>query len=125
FYMFSMIFFVLAGEGWGVSLNVDWAPVWELPFFLYLVIGETLFAIGPLLYLSFQIYNKFEDQQLKKKWKFFILGVIALIGFMYGIFFSNFLDIKIVRTLMGAIGVILAIIGGYMMYNGVGRQLEK
>ncbi|MFX1419811.1 MAG: hypothetical protein ACFE9N_12910 [Promethearchaeota archaeon] len=124
-YMFCMIFFVLAGAGWGVSFNVDWAPVWELPFFLYLVLGETFFAIGPLLYLSFQIYNKFEDQQLKKKWKYFILGVCALIGFMYGIFFSNFLDIKLVRTLMGAIGVILAIIGGYLMYNGVGRQLEK
>ncbi|UCC18562.1 MAG: hypothetical protein JSV62_10675 [Promethearchaeota archaeon] len=124
-YMFCMIFFVLAGVGWGVSFNADWAPVWELPFFLYLTLGETFFAIGPLLYLSFQIYNKFEDEQLKKKWKYFILGVCAMIGFMYGIFFSNFLDIKMVRTLMGAIGVILAIIGGYLMYNGVGRQLSS
>ena len=124
-YMFCMIFFVLAGPGWGVYFNADWAPVWELPFFLYLVLGVSIFTIVPLLYLSFQIYNKFEDEQLKKKWKFFIFGICALIGFMYGIFFSNFLDISIVRILMGAIGVILAIIGGYMMYNGVGRQLEK
>lgn len=123
-YMFSMIFFVLT-PGWGVTFNTDWAPVWYLPFFLYVVIGETVFAIVPILYLSFQVYDKFEDEKLKKKWKFFILGICALIIFMYGIFISNFLNIAIVRTMLGILGIILAIIGGYLMYNGVGKQLEK
>ncbi len=125
--MFCMIFFVLT-EDWGVSINEDteWSPVWELPFFLYLVIVESI-AVGPLLYLSFQIYQKFEDDQLKKKWKYFIFGFCAFIIFMYAIFFSNLLGQKIpeIRTLMGGIGLILAIAGGYLMYNGVGRQLEK
>ena len=123
--MFCMIFFVLT-EDWGVSINEDteWSPVWELPFFLYLVIVESI-AVGPLLYLSFQIYQKFEDDQLKKKWRFFIFGFCAFIIFMYAIFLSNFLDVSIIRTLMGGIGLILAIAGGYLMYNGVGRQLEK
>jgi hypothetical protein len=124
-YMFCSLFFVLAGPTWGVYFNADWAPVWALPFFLYLTIGETIFAIGPILYFSFQIYNKFEDEQLKKKWKYFIFGVCSMIIFMYGIFFSNFLNISLVRTLLGVLGVILAVIGGYLMYTGVGRQLEK
>lgn len=124
-YMFCMIFFVLAGTGWGVTLNAEWSPVWHLPFFLYVILGVSIFTIVPLMYYSFRIYNKFEDEQLKKKWKFFILGVCALIGFMYGIFFSNFLDISGLRIIIGVIGVILAIIGGYLMYNGVGKQLEK
>jgi len=125
-YMFCMIFFVLT-PGWGVELNAstNWAPVWKLPFFLYMFLGVTLFAILPLLYLSFQIYQKFEDEQLKKKWRFFLFGVIAFIIFMYTIFFSNFLNNPTVRTLIGPIGIILALIGGYMMYTGVGRQLEK
>ena len=123
--MFCMIFFVLT-EDWGVSINEDteWSPVWELPFFLYLVIVESI-AVGPLLYLSFQIYQKFEDDQLKKKWRFFIFGFCAFIIFMYAIFLSNFLDVSDIRALMGGIGLILAIAGGYLMYNGVGRQLEK
>jgi len=123
--MFCMIFFVLT-EDWGVSINeeTDWTPVWELPFFLYLVIIESI-AVIPLLYLSFQIFQKFEDDQLKKKWRYFIFGFCAFIIFMYAIFLSNFLDISIIRTLMGGIGLILAIAGGYLMYNGVGRQLEK
>ncbi|MFX1389152.1 MAG: hypothetical protein ACFE9Z_03705 [Promethearchaeota archaeon] len=124
-YMFCSIFFVLAGPEYGVYFNVDWAPVWALPFFLYIALGVTVFAIIPILYFSFQIYNKFEDQQLQKKWKFFIFGICAMIIFMYGIFFSNLLDIPIVRTMLGIVGIILAVIGGYLMYNGVGRQLEK
>jgi drug/metabolite transporter (DMT)-like permease len=122
-----MLFFVLAGPGWGVELNAttNWSPVWHLPFFLYVFLGVTLFAIAPLLFLSFQVFKKFEDKQLKKKWKFFILGVISLTIFMYTIFFANYLNIAAVRTIIGLIGIILALIGGYLMYIGVGRQLEK
>jgi len=126
--MFCMIFFVLT-PGWGVTLNAStgWSPVWELPFFLYLVSVESIFAVGPVLYLSFRVYNKFEDEQLKTKWKRFIYGFCILMVFVYGIFLSNFLasyDIN-VRTVMGAVGIIAGIAGGYLMYNSVGRQLEK
>lgn len=127
-YMACMIFFIITPD-WGVTLNEDteWSPEWHLPFFLYVIIGESLIVILPILYFSFQIYNKFEDEQLKKKWRYFIFGFFALMIFMYGIFLSNFLasiDID-VRTAMGAIGLISGIAGGYLMYNGVGRQLEK
>jgi hypothetical protein len=126
-YMFCMIFFVLAGPGWGVELNAttNWAPVWYLPFFLYVFLGVTVFTIIPDLYLSFQIYKKFEDEQLKKKWKFVIYGVLGLIGFMYAIFFSNWINNDIVRMTVLPIGIVLAAISGYWMYSGVGRQLEK
>jgi hypothetical protein len=133
-YMFCMIFFVLAGPEWGVQLNVgtSWTPVWALPFFLYLFLGVTVIAIIPLLFLSFQIYKKFEDEQLKKKWRFVIYGSIGLIGYMYAIFFSNWLasilnpaDSQLVRNIVLPIGIVLAAVSGYMMYSGVGRQLEK
>ncbi|MHA1671842.1 MAG: hypothetical protein ACTSV5_14910 [Promethearchaeota archaeon] len=122
--MFGMVFFLFI-PGAGVTLNESWAPVWSLPFFIYVVSVTSLGAVIPFLYLSFQIYKKFEDDLLKKKWKFFIYGFCCLIIFMYGIFVSNTLNISIFRTLLGVIGLILAIAGGYLMYNGVGRQLEK
>ncbi|MFW9971140.1 MAG: hypothetical protein ACFFDF_13175 [Candidatus Odinarchaeota archaeon] len=126
-YMFSMIFFVLAGPEWGVELNAttNWTPVWALAFFLYVFLGVTIFTIVPLLYLSFQIYKKFEDQQLKKKWKFVIYGVIGLMIFMYAIIFSNWLNDQTFRNIVLPIGIVLAAVSGYMMYSGVGRQLEK
>ena len=122
--LFSMIFFVFV-EGAGVEMSApDWSPHWMLPFFLYLLIIES-FAVGPALYLSFKIYKKFEDEELRKKWKLFIIGLICVIIFMYGIFVSNLLDNSTFRLIMGATGLILAIMSGYLMYTGVGRQLEK
>lgn len=124
--MFCMIFFIIT-PGWGVTLGptTSWSPVWALPFFLYLICIESIFAVGPILYLSFRVYNKFEDEQLKKKWKQFIYGFCALIVFLYAIFISNFLNIPNVRIVAVGIGIVCALVGGYLMYNGVGRQLEK
>jgi len=124
--MFCMILFLFTPE-FGVTLNVEtgWSPVWSIPFFIYVVLVETFGAILPTLYLSFQIYKKFEDDVLKKKWKFFILGFCALAIFMYGIFISNTLNIATFRTIIGVVGLILALLGANLMYYGVGRQIEK
>ncbi len=124
--MFGMIFFLFI-PGFGVTINqgTSWSPVWSLPFFLYVVLVETIGALIPSLYLSFQIYKKFEDEQLKRKWRFFIFGFIALMVFMYAIFISNYLGDPTVRLLIGVIGLILAILGGFLMYFGVGKQIEK
>jgi len=123
--MFSMIFFLFI-PGWGVTINVhtSWSPKWSLPFFIYLVIIESI-AVLPVLFLSFRIFQKFEDEVLKKKWKFFIYGFCALAIFMYGIFVSNYLGNQTFRLIMGLIGLILAITGAYLMYYGVGKQIEK
>lgn len=123
--MFCMVFFIFV-PGFGVTLNLstNWTPVWSMPFFIYVLIIETL-AVVPLLYLSIQIYSKFEDINLKKKWRLFIYGLCALIIFMYGIFVSNWLNVPNFRLIMGIIGLILAIASGYLIYSGVGRQIEK
>ena len=121
--MFSMIGFLFY-PGYGVTFNENWSPIWSIPFFLYLVTIETI-GILPALYLSFQIYKKFEDEILKKKWKFFIFGICFIFTFMYGIFISNTLNIDIFRTIIGLVGLILALVGAYMMYYGVGRQIQS
>ncbi len=122
--MFCMIFLVYI-EGLGVEIDpITWSPHWMPLFFLYLVIIVSI-VVFLTFYLSFQIYKKFEDEQLRKKWRFFIFGVAASIIFMYGIFISNLLNQGTFRLIMGAIGLILAIAGGYLIYIGVGRQLEQ
>ncbi len=121
--MFSMIGFLFY-PGYGVTFNENWSPIWSLPFFLYVVAIETIGTFSAL-YLSFQIYKKFEDELIKKKWKFFIFGLCSIIIFMYGIFISNTLNIDNFRTIIGVVGLILALVGAYMMYYGVGRQIEK
>ncbi len=125
--MFCMIFFVLPGfiqPGWGVTLD-EWSPVWGISLFVYVICIESIFAVGPVLYLSYRAYHKFEDVQLKKKWKNFIYGFCAFMIFLYTIAISNFLNDSIFRTIAVGTGIICAIVGGYLMYIGVARQLEK
>jgi len=44
---------------------------------------------------------------------------------MYAIFISNYLGDPTIRLLIGVVGLILAILGGFLMYFGVGKQIEK
>ena len=124
--MFGMLIFLFI-PGFEVTINQDtgWSPEWSLPFFLYVVLVETIGALIPSLYFSFQIYKKFEDEVLKKKWRYFIFGFIALMTFMYAIFISNYLGDPTIRLIIGIMGLILAILGGFLMYFGVGKQIEK
>jgi len=124
--MFGMLIFLFI-PGFEVTINqgTNWSPVWSLPFFTYVVLVETIGALIPSLYFSFQIYKKFEDEVLKRKWRFFIFGFIALMTFMYAIFISNFLGDPTIRLIIGIMGLILAILGGFLMYFGVGQQIEK
>ncbi|MHA2288796.1 MAG: hypothetical protein ACXABG_08410 [Promethearchaeota archaeon] len=119
------IFLLFPGYGVTINLGTNWTPVWSLPFFLYVIVVLTCFATIPAFYFSIKIYQKFEDASLKKKWRFFIYGYIALMTFMYAIFISNTLNNATFRLIAGVVGLILALLGGFLMYYGVGRQIEK
>ena len=121
----SFLIFFLLIEDWGVKIGPpDWTPHWMIPFFIYLVSIVSICVVIPSFFLSYQIYKKFDDNLLKRKWKYFILGLGAFYACAYGIFISNVLNIPIFRTVIGIIDLVLIISGGYLMYIGVGRQLE-
>ncbi|NVM43291.1 MAG: hypothetical protein HWN79_00100 [Candidatus Lokiarchaeota archaeon] len=119
------IFLFIPGYGVTINVGTNWTPVWSFPFFIYVVIILTSFATIPAFYFSIKIYQKFEDEHLKKKWRFFIYGYIALMTFMYAIFISNILNNTTFRLIAGVLGLVLALLGGFLMYYGVGRQIEK
>jgi len=119
------IFLFFPGYGVTINASTNWTPVWSIPIFIYVYAILTCFATIPASYFSIKIYQKFEDAQLKRKWKFFIFGFIALMTFMYLIFLSNTLDNPNFRLILGVVGLILALLGGLSMYYGVGRQIQK
>jgi hypothetical protein len=119
------IFLLIPGFGVTINAVTDWTPVWSIPFFIYVVLVLTCCATIPALYFSIKIYQKFEDEVLKKRWQFFIYGFIALMTFMYAIFVSNTLANADFRLIIGVIGIILALLGAFLMYFGVGKQIEK
>ena len=118
-------FFLLFGVNTGVEIGAapTFSPVWFPPFYIYAMIAFN-FAWAVAIYLAVQIYRKFEDEQLKKKWKFWVIGILELLLFGDGNFTMNLLNIDILRTLWGIVGLILVITGSYLLYYGVGKQLS-
>ncbi len=119
--IFCMIFIP---NGVTINASTDWKPVWSVPYFIYTVTIFTIMAIGPGLYYSVQIYKQFEDEKLKKKWGYFIIGLCGLYALSYGTFISNTLNIQTFRTIWAIISLVLITIPPYLVYYGVGKELE-
>ena len=115
-------FFISSG---GVVIERG-VPIWSLPFFLYMITVVTIGAAIPIIYYSFNVYREFESSpELKKKFRFFIVGTIELLIFMYITFIGLLVKIPIMDVITAFIGLILIISGSYFIYYGVGKQLEK
>lgn len=109
----------------GIIINPssNWKPKWSWGFFIYSVLICTFIAIIPTIYYSIRIYSKFENQNLKKKWKYFLIGLFAYFFLYYGTTFSNTLNNDNFRLIWSIISL-PTLITLYLIYYGVGRRLE-
>ena len=103
------------------------SPYWTLPFFLLVVLYISIGGIFPSIYLLYQTAKQFDDQELKKKYRYFSLGYVEIAIFAYLIALSNYLKATISSfpTIALLLGTILVITGAYLMYIGVGKQISK
>ena len=109
----------------GIQINqsTNWKPNWSWSFFLYSVIVCSAILIIPTSYYSLKIYSKIENQHLKKKWKYFLIGELGYFFLFYGTTFSNTLNSDSFRFIW-SIFSLPTIISLFLIYYGVGRQLE-
>lgn len=110
----------------GVTINesTDWIPVWNIYFAIYLLLLTSLFGFIPTLYVGFKATKTFENAELKKKWKYFIIGFIGIYLFGLTIIIANAITIEIVVSICRITGLILVIISPYLVYYGVGKELK-
>jgi len=127
-----VIIYILAESGCifipgGVTINAStgWKPVWSWAMFIYFVSVLVILGMVPSFYYSSKIYQQFDDEQLKRKWKFFILGMCGIYIFAIGTLLSNTLNIQAFRTIWSLFAMILVISSPLLIYYGVGRQIEK
>jgi len=123
--IFSLLILDLLFITDGIIINgsTHWKPNWTWVFFLYSVIVCTIFIIFPTFYYSFKIYIKLKSEYLKKKWKYFLIGISAYFFLYYGTFISNTLNHDTFRIIWSLISL-PTLIALYLIYYGVGRQLE-
>ncbi|MFX1338761.1 MAG: hypothetical protein ACFFDK_09140 [Promethearchaeota archaeon] len=108
----------------GITINetTNWKPVWSREFLIYSYAVCTLFTFGPLIYYSTKIYLKLESLYLKRKWLFFIIGLLSYYFLYYGTSLSNSLNDSGFRLIWSIISLFV-IPSTYLIYYGVGREL--
>ncbi|TXT65318.1 MAG: conserved membrane protein of unknown function [Promethearchaeota archaeon] len=122
--IFTSIFFFIPFNGITINSLTNWRSVWTLEFYIYFLTIITLLTTIPNFYSSFRVYFSFENPELEKKWRFFLIGLVGLYSYMYGAFTANYINIPTFRLVMGILGLSIAVFL-YLMYYGVGRQLEE
>jgi hypothetical protein len=121
--LFLMIIFYPFGGGITINESTDWKPVMHLPLFIYVIVIITVCAVIPILITSYQIYQQFEDDNLKKRWAFFIIGTLGIIMFLYNIFINNFMNYPIIRSIFN-IHALSVFVWLFLIYYGIGRQID-
>lgn len=110
----------------GVTIDPEkFTPIWSFPFFIYVVIIINIFATIPSIYFLMKVQKKFENEELKQKFRFFFIGVVEIIIFAHLLFTANVLNDPTIRLISAVIGFILVISAAYFLYIGVGRQISK
>jgi len=120
----SVLFFIPEPYGAKVEILPDGtqlAPVWGLVFVIYTltIIGIT---IGITYRLCVVVFFKFEDKSLQKKWRFFTLGMCFFWYVAIGTCINNFLNNETFRLIFGLTGIVI-VVGAYLVYYGVGKQV--
>ncbi|MBD3227072.1 MAG: hypothetical protein GF329_02705 [Candidatus Lokiarchaeota archaeon] len=108
----------------GVRINesTQWKPVWSLNFTIFvLIIGDL--AIIPTIYISFRTYQQFSDTILKKKWKYFLIGILGYFFLFYGNVINLFLNNPLIRQTWSYISI-LSLPFVYLIYNSIGKSLS-
>lgn len=121
--IFSMALLVLLAFPNGITINemTKWKPEWSWPFLIYSLIICTS-VIVPTIYYSIKLYLKFEHQELKKKWKYFLIGMFSYYFLYYGTSISNALANDTFRFIWSILSL-PSLISLYFVYYGVVKQL--
>lgn len=114
---------LLIPNGIVINETTNWKPNWSEIFLVYTVVVGSCMVIIPTLYYSIKIYKKFENEYLKKKWKYFIFGISAYFFLFYGTTLSNALNNDTFRLIWSIVSL-PTLISLYLIYYGVVQQLE-
>ncbi|MHA1915141.1 MAG: hypothetical protein ACW986_11670 [Promethearchaeota archaeon] len=130
---YSVVLLFMIAFMFGVETGVDinsgtfWIPIYHLPIYIYIVVVHSIGSTIPTIYLSLKVHKKLTNPMLKSKWKYFMIGFNGLNFYMYGTYSSYILEVIIhgFRFAWSIAGFFIVIACGYLVFYGVGRQLEK
>lgn len=108
-----------------ITLNesTNWKPVFSWFFLIILYLILTIYTFLPTLYLSIKLYRSFNDKRLRKKLKYFFIGIIGMLISLYGLILYNTWHDSIYRLIWGVLVFFIVFPSGILIYYGIGQNL--
>jgi len=98
-------------------------PAYSWGFLTFIYIIFTLGTVIPTITFSIKLFNTFKDRTLKRKFKFFIIGVIGMCFAFYGLMLYNTWSDLIFRTIWSFLVFFIVIPSVLLIYYGIGQNL--
>jgi len=106
-----------------ISNETSWKPVYSWEFLIVVYIFFSLSITIPYLIYSIKLYKKFEDKNLKKRLRFFILGIFGMTIMFYGVVLFNTWQNDLFKALWSILVIFIMIPSAYSIYYGIGQNL--
>jgi len=123
FYAILIFSILCVPNGFTVSEETNWFPVWSWTFLIIIYIFTAIVIVLPFTYYFFKIYKTFEDKKLKRKLILFFIGFLGIALGWYGGTLYNTWDNSIYRTIWPPIALINALLSGCLIYYTWGREI--
>jgi len=110
----------------GITINesTNWTPQFSWTFLIFIYIMFTAFVTIPLTILITKLYHKFLAPHLKKKFRYFLLGIIFFLTIPYGVVLFNTWDEVIFKTFWSLYSLVIIILSGILIYIGIAKNIS-
>ncbi len=124
-YSIALFFILSIPDGIKIIEIAEWPyfqPKWEWSFSIFLIIFISSAVLVPNFILSINILKKIEDKSLKKKWRFYFIGLFGYYLNIYGGIIYNTWNDPTFKVLWSSLSL-LSILWNLLIYYGVGQNL--
>lgn len=109
----------------GITLDPlnNWRPLFSWVFFLIIISCFTLIIMIPAIYYTSKLYTLFQAKNLKKRFRYFMIGVYGMFMIAYGAALFNTWTNELFRTIWAVITSAIIVLSAILLYSGVGAKL--
>jgi hypothetical protein len=121
--LLSLLFFVGMSGGVRIGPDTEWNPEWSLPFFtLALVLYLPPLSI-PGLVTSLAVLLKLSSRSFRRRWGFFVAGLLMYLSMCTGIAVTNFLADPDIRGIWAFFVLALTATANFSVYYALRSRL--
>ena len=107
----------------GVIFDSSGYPVWNIYFYIFMILVVYGFSIIPTIVTAIRILTKFTKGELRSKYIRLFIGIIGFSPLPILVFTANYLNVTEIRAIISLLFLTI-LIWAYMFYSGLGRQLK-